>query len=136
MRNNRLTLLGWLFTIAWLSAVALPANGQPITPAPDDTNTLVTPSGNCYDISGGALNGDANLFHSFTQSTGDTTNHGRAIALTSTNGTITTSSTGAIDTNSTTGNGGPILAASVATNSNKLYEPLNKKQASGLVSSI
>ncbi|MCC3415647.1 MAG: CHAT domain-containing protein, partial [Microcoleus sp. PH2017_02_FOX_O_A] len=40
--------------------------------------------------------------------TGNITNPGRAIALTSNNGNITRSSTGAIDTSSTTGSGGPI----------------------------
>jgi len=43
-----------------------PAQGQPITPATDGTDTLVTPDGNRYDIHGGKLSGDgANLFHSF-----------------------------------------------------------------------
>ncbi|TAF68678.1 MAG: filamentous hemagglutinin N-terminal domain-containing protein [Oscillatoriales cyanobacterium] len=68
MNANKLHLIRWLFTIGWLSAVALPANPQPIIPAPDGTNTQVTPNGNRYDISGGAFSGDkANLFHSFTQ---------------------------------------------------------------------
>lgn len=43
-----------------------PAQCQPITPATDGTDTLVTPDGNRYDIHGGTLSGDgANLFHSF-----------------------------------------------------------------------
>ncbi|MEG4962277.1 two-partner secretion domain-containing protein, partial [Microcoleus sp. K4-C2] len=68
MTANRLHLLGWLFIVSWLSAAAGSANAQPITPAPDGTNTVVTPSGNRYDISGGSFSGDgANLFHSFTQ---------------------------------------------------------------------
>ncbi|MEG5102615.1 two-partner secretion domain-containing protein, partial [Microcoleus sp. AT13-A5] len=68
MTANKLHLLGWLFIVSWLSAAAGSANAQPITPAPDGTNTVVTPSGNRYDISGGAFSGDgANLFHSFTQ---------------------------------------------------------------------
>ncbi len=68
MTANRLNLLGWLFIVSWLSAAAGSANAQPIAPAPDGTNTVVTPSGNRYDISGGAFSGDgANLFHSFTQ---------------------------------------------------------------------
>jgi filamentous hemagglutinin family protein len=41
---------------------------QPITPAADGTNTVVTPNGNRYDISGGSLSPEqANLFHSFTE---------------------------------------------------------------------
>ena len=68
MTTNRLPLLGWLFIVSWLSAAAASANAQPIAPAPDGTNTVVTPNGNRYDISGGSLSGDrANLFHSFTQ---------------------------------------------------------------------
>jgi filamentous haemagglutinin family N-terminal domain len=51
-----------------LSVATSPAKAQPISPAPDGTNTLVTPNGNRYDISGGSFSGDkANLFHSFTQ---------------------------------------------------------------------
>ncbi|MEG4829285.1 filamentous hemagglutinin N-terminal domain-containing protein, partial [Microcoleus sp. F8-D3] len=68
MTANRLHFLGWLFIVSWLSAAAGSASSQPIAPAADGTNTVVTPSGNRYDISGGALGGDgANLFHSFTQ---------------------------------------------------------------------
>ncbi|MEG4457929.1 two-partner secretion domain-containing protein, partial [Microcoleus sp. N9_A1] len=68
MTTNRLHLLGWLFIVGWLSAAAAPANAQPIAPAADGTNTVVTPNGNRYDISGGSFSGDkANLFHSFTQ---------------------------------------------------------------------
>jgi filamentous hemagglutinin family protein len=44
------------------------ARAQPIIPAADGTGTVVTPSGNRYDINGGSLSGDgANLFHSFGQ---------------------------------------------------------------------
>ncbi|MEG3869491.1 two-partner secretion domain-containing protein, partial [Microcoleus sp. Z1_B2] len=68
MTPNKLHFLGWLFIVSCLSAAAGSANAQPIAPAPDGTNTVVTPSGNRYDISGGAFSGDgANLFHSFTQ---------------------------------------------------------------------
>ncbi|MEG4515079.1 filamentous hemagglutinin N-terminal domain-containing protein, partial [Microcoleus sp. F6_B4] len=68
MTANRLHLLGLLFIVGWLSAAAGSASAQPITAAPDGTNTLVTPNGNRYDISGGSFSGDrANLFHSFTQ---------------------------------------------------------------------
>ncbi|MEG4279060.1 filamentous hemagglutinin N-terminal domain-containing protein, partial [Microcoleus sp. MON1_C1] len=68
MTPNKLHLLGWLFIVSWLSAATGSAKAQPISPAPDGTNTVVTPNGNRYDISGGAFSGDgANLFHSFTQ---------------------------------------------------------------------
>ncbi|HBE36647.1 MAG TPA: filamentous hemagglutinin, partial [Cyanobacteria bacterium UBA11368] len=41
---------------------------QPIVPAPDGTNTVVTPDGNRLDITGGQTSSDrTNLFHSFTQ---------------------------------------------------------------------
>ena len=68
MTTNRLPLLGRLFIVGWLNAAVASANAQPIAPAPDGTNTVVTPNGNRYDISGRSLSGDrANLFHSFTQ---------------------------------------------------------------------
>ncbi|MEQ8466148.1 CHAT domain-containing protein [Coleofasciculus sp. E1-EBD-02] len=45
----------------------MPAKAQ-ITPAVDETGTLVTPIGDRIDITGGQLSGDgANLFHSFSQ---------------------------------------------------------------------
>ncbi|WP_293360681.1 filamentous hemagglutinin N-terminal domain-containing protein, partial [Microcoleus sp. CAWBG24] len=78
MAANKLHLLAWLFIVGCLNAAAGSASAQPITPAPDGTNTVVTPNGNRYDISGGSLGGDkANLFHSFTQfglSSGQTAN--------------------------------------------------------------
>ncbi len=41
---------------------------QSITAAPDGTNTIVTPDGNRFNISGGSLSGDGtNLFQSFEQ---------------------------------------------------------------------
>jgi len=41
-------------------------NAQPITPAADETGTVVTPNGTQLDITGGRLSrDDANLFHSF-----------------------------------------------------------------------
>jgi len=53
--------------IAWLDSIP-PAQAQPITPAADGTDTVVTPEGNRLDIHGGTLSGDgANLFHSFEQ---------------------------------------------------------------------
>ncbi|MEG4367520.1 filamentous hemagglutinin N-terminal domain-containing protein, partial [Microcoleus sp. C2C6] len=68
MTANRLSLLAWLFILGWLSAAAGSARAQPITPAADGTNTVVTPNGNRYDISGGSLSPEqANLFHSFTE---------------------------------------------------------------------
>ncbi len=55
-----------------------PAWGQSIQVAGDGTDTLVTPSGNQFNISGGILSGDGkNLFHSFEQfglSTGEVAN--------------------------------------------------------------
>lgn len=45
-----------------------PLLAQIITPAPDGTNTVVTPQGNQFNINGGSLSGDGrNLFHSFQQ---------------------------------------------------------------------
>ncbi|MCP2730654.1 CHAT domain-containing protein [Limnofasciculus baicalensis] len=45
-----------------------PGVAQPITAASDGTNTIITPDGNRFDISGGSLSGDgANLFQSFEQ---------------------------------------------------------------------
>jgi filamentous hemagglutinin family protein len=45
-----------------------PLHAQPIAPAIDNTGTIVTGSGNQFNISGGSLSGDgANLFHSFQQ---------------------------------------------------------------------
>jgi filamentous hemagglutinin family protein len=50
------------------SLSAIPAIANPITPASDGTNTIVTPTGSRLDISGGSLSGDgSNLFHSFQQ---------------------------------------------------------------------
>ncbi len=47
---------------------ALSAHSEPIAPAVDGTETLVTPQGNRYDITGGQQSSDGrNLFHSFTQ---------------------------------------------------------------------
>jgi filamentous hemagglutinin family protein len=59
----RLMLAG--LALAYTNSIE-PAQCQPITPATDGTDTLVTPDGNRYDIHGGKLSGDgANLFHSF-----------------------------------------------------------------------
>jgi len=44
------------------------AQAEPITSAPDGTGTIVSPTGNRLDITGGSYSGDgANLFHSFSQ---------------------------------------------------------------------
>jgi len=44
------------------------ALAQSIVPAANDTNTIVTPTGNRYNITGGKTSGDgSNLFHSFYQ---------------------------------------------------------------------
>jgi len=46
--------------------LSYPALAEPITPASDETGTVVTPSGNQFNISGGSLSEDgSNLFHSF-----------------------------------------------------------------------
>src|SRR4028119_684009 len=45
-----------------------PAIAQSIQPSQDLTGTVVTPTGNRLDITGGSLSGDgANLFHSFNK---------------------------------------------------------------------
>ncbi|HEY9711648.1 MAG TPA: filamentous hemagglutinin N-terminal domain-containing protein, partial [Oculatellaceae cyanobacterium] len=76
MMKSALRYFGWLSFItsvtgviscdlAWLES-AKPAIAQPITPTADGTNTIVTPDGNRFDISGGTLSKDgANLFQSF-----------------------------------------------------------------------
>jgi hypothetical protein len=56
-------MLAWLFLLGWLSAAAGEASAQqPITPAADGTNTVVTPNGNRYDISGGSLSPEGLIF--------------------------------------------------------------------------
>ncbi|MEQ9372149.1 MAG: filamentous hemagglutinin N-terminal domain-containing protein [Coleofasciculus chthonoplastes F3-SA18-01] len=59
------SLVGAIFgTGVILSPASL--NAQPITPAADETGTVVTPNGTQLDITGGRLSrDDANLFHSF-----------------------------------------------------------------------
>ncbi|MEQ8975955.1 MAG: CHAT domain-containing protein [Coleofasciculus sp. C1-SOL-03] len=61
------SLVGAIFgTGVILSPASL--NAQPITPAADETGTVVTPNGNQLDITEGSLSRDgANLFHSFEQ---------------------------------------------------------------------
>lgn len=65
LQRIRLLLIGLTLAIA---AGVKPAYSQSIVPAPDGTNTVVTPNGNRLDIGGGRLSSDqANLFHSFTR---------------------------------------------------------------------
>ncbi len=56
-----------LAAIALMAAIAIdPLQAQTIVPAPDGTDTDVTPDGSRIDISGGKTSSDgANLFHSF-----------------------------------------------------------------------
>lgn len=57
-----------LTAVAVGSAVNVGPLHAQIVPNPGDTGTIVTPVGNRFDISGGALSGDsANLFHSLSQ---------------------------------------------------------------------
>ena len=60
--------LAWLLTLfSTVEAIASPsATAQSIIPATDGTGTIVTPTGNRFDIQGGTQSG-ANLFHSFQQ---------------------------------------------------------------------
>jgi hypothetical protein len=58
-------VLGSVLTSLLVVGVAAPkqAWGQPITPAPDGTGTVITPNGDRIDISNGTLGGDrTNLF--------------------------------------------------------------------------
>jgi len=60
----------WTFLLLLLAGMFAPSStyAQSITPAADDTGTMVTPDGNRFDIHGGTFSGDgANLFHSFEQ---------------------------------------------------------------------
>lgn len=62
--------VGWLSCLLPLSGIltAIPVTANPITPALDGTNTIVTPDSSRFDIDGGTLSRDgANLFHSFQQ---------------------------------------------------------------------
>lgn len=57
-----------LATVAVGSTIGIKPLHAQIVPNPGDTGTIVTPVGNRFDISGGALSGDnANLFHSLSQ---------------------------------------------------------------------
>lgn len=55
-----------LFSLCILNGLATAIAAQPITPTPDATGTVVTPTGEQFDISGGTQAG-RNLFHSFQQ---------------------------------------------------------------------
>ncbi|GET42656.1 CHAT domain-containing protein [Microseira wollei] len=60
-------LLFPILTVA-IGTLSTPANAQSIIPAPDGTETIVTPEGNRIDITGGQRSRDGvNLFHSFTR---------------------------------------------------------------------
>ena len=60
--------LGWLLTLVLPALASGQSQAQPITPqsGADGTNTVVTPQGNRFDITGGTRSG-TNLFHSFEQ---------------------------------------------------------------------
>jgi filamentous hemagglutinin family protein len=65
--QHQLLASTWLAFLGFL--LLSPATiGQQITPAPDGTGTVVTNSGNQFNINGGQLSKDgSNLFHSFQQ---------------------------------------------------------------------
>ncbi len=71
--NIKLSLMLFKGVVLWLvlHAVGILSINRvqaQIVPAPDGTNTIVTPNGNQIDINGGQLSQDrANLFHTFTQ---------------------------------------------------------------------
>ena len=68
MESSILQTLGWFSLLTLISSIPNAATAQPITPAPDGTNTRITPDGQRYDIDGGTLSRDgSNLFHSFQQ---------------------------------------------------------------------
>jgi filamentous hemagglutinin family protein len=55
-------------TVALSTAIGVGQLQAQIVPNPGDTSTIVTPTGNRFDISGGRLSGDnANLFHGLSQ---------------------------------------------------------------------
>lgn len=70
VRGEGLSFLRFAACLSPLALCLVPAvvPAQTITPAADGTNTIITPTGNQYDISGGTLSDDGrNLFHSFNQ---------------------------------------------------------------------
>ncbi|XHX75969.1 MAG: filamentous hemagglutinin N-terminal domain-containing protein [Stenomitos frigidus ULC029] len=68
MRPAARKLAALLTTVAASCAIDVKPLHAQIVPNPNDTGTIVTPVGNRFDISGGALSGDrANLFHSLSQ---------------------------------------------------------------------
>jgi filamentous hemagglutinin family protein len=61
-------LVAWLVAVPIWGGVSAAGGVAQIAPASDGTNTIVTPTGNRFDITGGTLSGNgANLFHSFGQ---------------------------------------------------------------------
>lgn len=67
-RRCRTVTGAWLLALGFGAIVPQHVTAQPIVPAADGTNTIVTPNKNRFDIQGGTLSGDrANLFHSFFQ---------------------------------------------------------------------
>ena len=66
---NRTTILLGTLTLGYLTSFSLtPGLAQSIIPGVDHTNTVVTPQGQQFDISGGQLSGNGdNLFHSFQE---------------------------------------------------------------------
>ncbi|HAA26362.1 MAG TPA: filamentous hemagglutinin, partial [Cyanobacteria bacterium UBA8553] len=67
-RRCKTVTQAWLLVLGCGAIAPQQVTAQPIVPAADGTNTLVTPDKNRFDIHGGTLSGDrANLFHSFSQ---------------------------------------------------------------------
>jgi filamentous hemagglutinin family protein len=67
-RRCRTVTGAWLLALGFGAIAPQQVTAQPIVPATDGTNTIVTPDKNRFDIHGGTLSGDgANLFHSFEQ---------------------------------------------------------------------
>ena len=61
-------LVASLVAVPLLGGLSAAGGVAQIAPATDGTNTIVTPTGNQFDITGGTLSGNgANLFHSFGQ---------------------------------------------------------------------
>ena len=73
MKSTQLSLRWLFFFFSFTQGIVTlvnvsPGVAQPITAAADGTNTIITPDGNRFDISGGTVSGDgANLFQSFQE---------------------------------------------------------------------
>ncbi|MCT7983775.1 CHAT domain-containing protein [Laspinema sp. A4] len=66
--HNQLRAIAFFLLLSCLTGTTKPIQAQPITPAADDTGTIVNPEGQQFNIEGGQLSKDgANLFHSFEQ---------------------------------------------------------------------